>query len=457
MFGKSKVHFIGIGGSGMFPIVQILHAKGYYIQGSDNNPSDILDMVQDLGIKVFMGQKASNITNDVDLIVYSAAIMEDNPELIEAKASGILTVERSVMLGEITKQYENAICVCGTHGKTTATSMITQILFDAGVDPTAVIGGKLPAINGYGRVGKSDIIVCESCEFVNTFLELDPDITVILNIDEDHMDYFKTMDNLVDSFAKFSNMTSKKIFANGDDEHVLKAIKDVSVPVVTFGFGVHNDYYPLNIQYHDGIKTSFDLYHNTKLVKSIKLGEITLSVPGLHNVLNALAASVVCINRGATIAQLQNGLLAFKGASRRFEVVAEIPEKGITIVDDYAHHPAEIKVTLEGAKKLNFKRVIAVHQPFTYSRTKLHLDGFAKALDIADMTVLTEIMGSREKNVDGIYSKDLSDKIHNSVCYSSFEEVANHVASTAQSGDLIITMGCGDIYKVARMIAQKLK
>lgn len=448
MFGKNRVHFIGIGGSGMFPIVQILHSQGYYIQGSDNNPSDIVNMVEALGIKVFMEQTASNIT-DIDLIVYSAAIMEDNPELIAAKESGILTVERSVMLGEITKQYENAICVCGTHGKTTATSMITQILFDAGIDPTAVIGGKLPAINGYGRVGKSDIMVCESCEFVNTFLKLDPDITLLLNIDEDHMDYFKTMDNLVDSFAKFSNMTSKKIYANGDDEYVATAINDVTVPIVTFGFSEENDYYPKNIQYHDGIKTSFDLYNKDK-----NLGEIILSVPGLHNILNAIGACAVSLDMGATFTQLQAGLVAFKGASRRFEIVAE--KNGITIVDDYAHHPAEIEVTLEGAKKLSFKRVIAVHQPFTYSRTKLHLDGFAKALDIADLTVLTEIMGSREKNTDGIYSKDLAEKIPAAVWYTTFEEVANYVVSIAREGDLIITMGCGDVYKVARMIAKEI-
>lgn len=450
MFGKNRVHFIGIGGSGMFPIVQILHSKGYYIQGSDNNPSDIVNMVENLGIKVFMGQKADNI-KDVDLIVYSAAIMEDNPELIFAKESGILTVERSVMLGEITKQYANAICVCGTHGKTTATSMITQILFDAGIDPTAVIGGKLPAINGYGRAGSSDIMVCESCEFVNTFLQLDPDITLLLNIDEDHMEYFKTMDNLVNSFSKFSKMTSKKIFANGDDEYVAKAIDGVIVTVITFGFGESNDYYPKNIKYHDGIKTSFELYHKTE-----NLGEIALSVPGLHNVLNAVGACAVCLDQGATFEQLRAGLVAFKGASRRFEIVLENNSKGITIVDDYAHHPAEIEVTLEGAKKLNFKRVIAVHQPFTYSRTKLHLDGFAKALDIADLTVLTEIMGSREKNIDGIYSKDLADKIDNAVWFTTFDEVADYVVSIAKEGDLIITMGCGDIYKVARIIASKL-
>lgn len=446
--GKKHIHFIGIGGSGMFPIAQILHAEGYYITGSDNNPTDTLELVKKLGIPVMMGQKAENIAG-ADLIIHTAAIMADNEELIAAMKSGVDVIERSIILGVITRRYPNAICVSGTHGKTTTSSMITQILFDAGLDPTVVIGGKLPAIGGNGRAGKSDLMVCEACEFVDTFLKLTPDTAVILNIDEDHMDYFKTMENLVNSFKKFCALTTKLIIANGDDPEVLLAISEVEKPMILFGYSDKNDYYPQNISFHPGIHSSFDLMH-----KGVNLGNIDLYVPGKHNVLNAVAAAVAAISGGACFEQVKAGLAAFKGAGRRFELLGV--KNGITIVDDYAHHPAEVKVTLDAAKSMQFKRVIAVHQPFTYSRTKQHLDYFAEVLKIADVVVLSEIMGSREKNTYNIFAKDLSDKIEGCVWFDSFEEIAAHVCSIAKEGDLIITLGCGDIYKAAKLILAKL-
>lgn len=448
--GKKHIHFIGIGGSGMFPLAQILHSEGYYLTGSDNNPSDTLELVKSLGIPVIMGQRKENIEG-ADLIVHTAAIMGDNEELVAARASGVPVIERSVLLGLITSRYQNAICVCGTHGKTTATSMITQILFDAGLDPSAVIGGKLPAIGGNGRAGKSELMVCESCEFVDTFLKLSPDTTVVLNIDEDHMDYFKTMDNLVASFRKFCEMTTKLIIANGDDPEVLLAIDGLNKPLITIGFSNVNEYYPQNIIYHQGkIHTTFDLMY-----KGERLAEIDLYVPGRHNVFNAVASAAAAMSAGANIEQVKSGLAAFKGAGRRFELLAV--EQGITIVDDYAHHPAEVKVTLEAAKGMGFKRVIAVHQPFTYSRTKLHLDYFARVLSIADHVVLSEIMGSREKNTYNIYAKDLCDKIEGAVWFDTFDEIADYVVDYAKEGDLVITLGCGDVYKAAKKIIAKLK
>lgn len=447
---KKHIHFIGIGGSGMFPIAQILHSEGYYLTGSDNNETDTLKLVRGLGIPVMMGQSAKNIEG-ADLIVHTAAIMSDNEELIAAKASGVPVIERSVMLGVLTRRYPNAICVSGTHGKTTTSAMITQILLDGGMDPTAVIGGKLPAIGGNGRVGKSDLMVCEACEFVDTFLKLTPDTTVILNIDEDHMDYFKTMDNLIKSFRKFAEMTTKLIIANGDDPEVADCLDGIDKKIVTFGYTSENEYYPLNITHHKGeIHTSFDLAHNGKILTSLDI-----YVPGDHNVLNAVAASAAAISAGADLDMVKNGLAAFHGAGRRFEVLDRVND--ITVADDYAHHPAEIKVTLEAAKSMGFKRVIAVHQPFTYSRTKMHLDYFAEVLKIADKVVLSEIMGSREKNTYNIYSKDLADKIEGSVWFDSFEEIASHVVKIAEPGDLIITMGCGDIYKAAKLIVKGLK
>lgn len=446
--GKKHIHFIGIGGSGMFPLARILHDEGYFLTGSDNNPSDTLELVKAMGIEVFMGQRRENIKN-ADLIVYTAAIMADNEELIAAKESGVDLIERSVLLGIITSQYENALCVCGTHGKTTATSMLTQILLDGGFDPTAVIGGKLPAIGGNGRVGQSEIMVCEACEFVDTFLKLSPNAAILLNVDEDHMDYFKTMENLIHSFNTFCKMAKACVIANGDDPNVVKALAGVEKPVTLFGFTEKNEYYPKNIKAHQGIHTSFELYHKGEM-----MGELDIYVPGKHNVLNAIAAAVAAFFAGASFEQVKGGLAAFKGTGRRFELLGE--KRGVTVVDDYAHHPAEIRVTLEAAKGMNFKRIIAVHQPFTYSRTKQHLDYFAEVLSLADKVVLTEIMGSREKNTYNIYSSDLAAKIDGCVWYPTFGEVADHVCSIAREGDLVITMGCGDVYKAAKEILSRL-
>lgn len=447
--GKKHIHFIGIGGSGMFPIAQILHSQGYYLTGSDNNETETLEAVRKMGIPVFLGQSAENI-DGADLIVHTAAIMEDNPELIAARNSGVPVLERSDLLGLISTWYNNAICVSGTHGKTTTSSMLVQMFVEEGVDLSCVIGGKLPSIGGSGRCGKSDTMVCEACEFVDTFLKLAPDVSIILNIDEDHLDYFKTLDNIIVSFRKFCNNTSKAIIVNGDDVNSMKAVEGITgKDIITFGFADTNDYYPV-IKKTSGMQTDFELYHKNK-----KLCDLSIHVPGKHNVLNAVAAAAAAIYSGVSLEGIALGLQTFRGAIRRFEKIAEV--NGITIVDDYAHHPAEIAVTLKAAKSLDFKRVWAVHQPFTYSRTYLLLNDFAEVLQIADKVVLTEIMGSREKNTYNIYAKDLSDKIPDSVWYNTFDEVVDYVAENAREGDLVITLGCGDVYKVAKKLAKKLK
>jgi UDP-N-acetylmuramate--alanine ligase len=447
--GKKHIHFIGIGGSGMFPIAQILHSQGYYLTGSDNNETETLDAVRKMGIPVFLGQSAENI-DGADLIVHTAAIMDDNPELIAARNSGVPVLERSDLLGLISTWYNNAICVSGTHGKTTTSSMLVQMFVEEGVDLSCVIGGKLPSIGGSGRCGKSDTMVCEACEFVDTFLKLAPDVSIILNIDEDHLDYFKTLDNIIVSFRKFCNNTSKAIIVNGDDANSMKAVEGITgKDIIAFGFADTNDYYPV-IKKTSGMQTDFELYHKNK-----KLCDLSIHVPGMHNVLNAVAAAAAAIYSGVSLEGIALGLQTFRGAIRRFEKIAEV--NGITIVDDYAHHPAEIAVTLKAAKSLDFKRVWAVHQPFTYSRTYLLLNDFAEVLQIADKVVLTEIMGSREKNTYNIYAKDLSDKIPDSVWYNTFDEVVDYVAENAREGDLVITLGCGDVYKVAKKLAKKLK
>jgi UDP-N-acetylmuramate--alanine ligase len=461
--GKKHIHFIGIGGSGMYPLAQILHSQGYYLTGSDNNETETLQAVRNMGIPVYMGQRAENIEG-ADLIVHTAAIMADNPELIASKNSGVPVLERSELLGIVTSWYDDAICVSGTHGKTTTTSMITQIMYTANVDLSAFIGGKLPCIHGSGLAGKSEIMVCEACEFVDTFLKLYPDIAVILNIDADHLDYFKTVENIIKSFHKFADKTTKAVIVNGDDANSMKAVEGITgKDIITFGFNDTNDYYPADVKKITGMQTSYTVMH-----KGEKVCDVTINVAGTHNVLNSLASVVACLYKGIDIESIQKGLFDFGGAGRRFEKVGVA--KGITIVDDYAHHPSEIAVTLKSAMDMGYNHVWAVFQPFTYSRTAMLLDEFKDALSIADKVVLTDIMGSREKNTYNIYTRDLAELIDGAVYFPqdesaeptnerkeyNFHQVCDYVCEHAQDGDLVVTMGCGDVYKCAKMMYQKL-
>lgn len=443
-----KIHFIGIGGSGMCPLAEILHSKGYILTGSDNNETDTLKRIRALGIDVKMGQCAENI-NGAEMIVYTAAIMADNPELIAAKASGIPTFERSKLLGAVSRKFSNCIGISGTHGKTTSTSMLTQVLINAGADPSAVIGGKLPMTGTNGITGNTDLFVCEACEFSNTFLEISPACCVILNIDEDHMDYFKTMENLKNSFFKFADMAETVIY-NGDDANTLEVVTRLeNKKLISFGLAKTNDWYAENISMSNGAFPEYDVYF-----KGEKQGRAVLSVPGDHNVYNSLAVIASAVYSGVDAKTAIELLTDFTGAGRRFEKLAKI--NGIEIVDDYAHHPAELKVTLEAAMKMNYNKVIAIHQPFTFSRTAMLLDDFADVLKIPDKVLLTEIMGSREKNTYNIYTKDLAEKIPGSEWYSTFEEVAKRAQEIAEDGDLIITLGCGDVYKIAKMIIEDM-
>lgn len=442
-----RIHMIGIGGSGMCPLAEILHSKGYILTGSDNNESAPLKRVKSLGIKVYMGHSAENIEG-AELIVYSAAISRDNPELQAAAKKGIPTMERSHLLGAITRCYDNVIGVSGTHGKTTVSSMLTQILVLNKMEPTAVIGGRLPLIKSNGITGNSEIMVCESCEFVDTFLQLSPDTSVLLNIDNDHLDYFKTMDNLVNSFKKFINM-SKKCYYNGDDELSVKAVNDFKGEAVSFGFNETNKYYPKNIK-SGKYGFCYDVFSGEK-----QLTRIELHTPGRHNILNSLAAFAVCYELGVTPLGIAEALKTFTGAGRRFEFLGEYDK--FTLADDYAHHPTEIKATLLAAKELDYSSVTVVFQPFTFSRTALLKDEFIKALSIADRVVLTSIMGSREVNTYGISSEDIASKLENAVVIDGFEKIADYIIDTAREGELVITMGGGDIYKAANIISEKLE
>ena len=443
-----RIHFIGIGGAGMCPLAEILHEKGYVLSGSDNNETDTLNRVRMLGIPVTLGQKAENI-GDAEMVVYTAALLPDNPELVAAKESGVPTFERSKLFGAVTRKFGNCIGVSGTHGKTTTTSMITQMLLGAGVDASAVIGGKLPLIGANGRTGKDDMLVCEACEFANTFLDLSPSVAVILNIDADHLEFFKTMDNLVAAFSKFAALASDAVIYNGDDEKTVRAVEAAGDKTrITFGYGDKNDWYAENVDFYRGAFPVFDVMHRGE-----KLGRVQLGVPGKHNVLNALAAIAAVHHAGADLGKALEALSQFRGAGRRFEVLYE--ENGITVADDYAHHPAELKVTLEAAKKMDYKRVWAVFQPFTFSRTYMLLEDFADVLKLADRVVLTEIMGSREVNTYDIHTRQLAEKIDGSVWFDSFDTIAQYLYENVRSGDLVITLGCGDVYKIAKKLIAK--
>lgn len=443
----SRIHFIGIGGSGMFPLAQILNKEGFQLTGSDNNESDTLDLVRGMGIPVHLGHDAKNIEG-AQMVVYTAAIPADNPELLAAKAAGIPTVERAGMLGLISRRYRRSVCVSGTHGKTTCSSMTAKILMDAGADPSAVIGGKLKAIGGSGRVGNSDIFVCEACEFKDTFLSLHSDIGVILNIDEDHLDYFGTLDNIIKSFRTFAENNTGPIIFDGDDKNTRRALADLSKRLISFGFGEGNAFRAVNPQVDGHMRYRYEL-----VVGGKNMGEIVLGVPGMHNILNSLAAIAAAVELGVSIEVCRDSLAGFTGAGRRFEILGTID--GITIADDYAHHPAELKATLETAMNMGYDQVFAVFQPFTYSRTKILFDDFVKVLSIPDRLVMSEIMGGREENTYGIYTADLAEKLPGSVWFPTFDEIADYVLKEAKPGDLVITLGCGDIYKAAKKMFQK--
>lgn len=443
------IHFIGIGGSGMCPLAEILLSRGFNITGSDCNEGDTLDRIKSYGIKVYMGHFAENVEG-ADLVVYSAAIKSTNPERVAAQEKGIPTMERSEMLGIVVDKYSDSIAVAGTHGKTSTTAMITQILMGCKKDPSAIIGGKLPFIGGNSIVGKSDIMVCEACEYVNTFLQLHPAISVISNVEADHLDFFKDLDDIKNSFNKFAKQTSKLLVINGDDDNSVDCTADVQLDKLFYGFNSTNDYYAENYSCDGGVKQSFDLMHNGECLTRIKL-----NVPGKHNVMNALAAITVAMYLGANPQDIAKSIEMFTGVHRRFEVLGEI--NGITVADDFAHHPTELTVTLNSAMAMGFNKVWAVFQPHTFSRTFMLLDDFAKALSIPDEVIISEILPVRETNTYNIYAEDLCAKIDGSVYRKTFDEITEYVCSNAKSGDLILTMGGGNVYMCANQIYAKLK
>lgn len=445
------VHFIGIGGISMSGLADILFDKGFTISGSDSKKSALTDNLAAKGIIINIGQTADNITDDIDLVVYTAAVHEDNEEFKAALAKNIPMISRAVLLGEIMTNYDVAIGVSGTHGKTTTTSMLTEILVDAELDPTVSVGGILPSIGGNLRLGKSGNFLTEACEYTNSFLSFFPTIEIILNIEEDHMDFFKDINDIRNSFTKYVNLLPEKglLVINNDIDNASEIYKDAKCPVVSFGSTDSADYTAHNISYNETGCCSYTLVKNGE-----ELGKITLGVPGLHNVYNSLAAIAVGLHLDASLASIKRALLKFNGTNRRFEKKGEL--NGFTIIDDYAHHPAEISATLNSAKNYPHNKLTVVFQPHTYTRTKAFLSEFAEALSHADFVILAEIYAARETDTLGISSDDIRKLIEEKgtecIYAPDFEQIKKLILDRSVPGDLVITMGAGNIVEIGEAL-----
>lgn len=444
------VYFIGIGGISMSGLAEILMEEGFLVSGSDSHRSELTEHLREKGARVFYGQQASNIKEieqEIGAVVYTAAVHEDNPEFQAAKEAGIPMLSRAQLLGQMMKNYRYAAGIAGTHGKTTTTSMAAEILLAAEKDPTISVGGILHSIGGNIRVGGSDIFVTEACEYTDSFLSFFPNMEVILNIEEDHLDYFKDIDHIRSSFRKFAQKLPPDgvLVINSDIDRYREITDGLACRVVTVGKSPDSDYSAGDITYDEYARDTFDL-----LIHGRKAESITLGVPGEHNVYNALAAIALCRELGVSLEHIKKGLAGFGGTDRRFEKKGEIC--GITIIDDYAHHPREIEATLATAKNYPHNRLWCVFQPHTYTRTKAFLDEFARSLAAADEVVLADIYPARETDDLGISSADIAEKIEalgGKVHYfSTFDEIETFILEQCVKGDLLITMGAGDIVKV---------
>ena len=441
------IHFIGIGGISMSGLAEILLKEDFKISGSDAKPSDLVTHLESLGAKVYIGQRASNITDDIELVIYTAAIHPDNPEFACAKEKQIPMLTRAELLGQIMRNYETPIAVSGTHGKTTTTSMISHILLEADADPTISVGGILPAIHGNIRVGESETFVTEACEYTNSFLSFFPKISIILNIDADHLDFFKDIDDIRHSFRLFAERLPKDgtLIINQDIPNVAEITKDLPCEIISYALERDADYTAANIEFDGTAHASFDC-----MEKGTLLGHFSLSVPGIHNVSNALSAIALGRKLGLSLESIQKGLLHFGGTDRRFQYKGKVGD--VTVIDDYAHHPTEIAATLRTAKNYPHKTIWCVFQPHTYTRTKALMDEFAQALSLADKVVLADIYAARETDTLGISSKDLQEKISllgtDAHYFSTFDEIEDFLLENCVPQDLLITMGAGDVYKI---------
>ena len=451
---EKSVFFIGIGGISMSALAHILKNDGYKVSGSDFKESETTCHLRHMGIPVAIGHSAENV-KDAGLIVYTAAIKKDNPELLEAEKMGIPAIERATLLGAMMKNYKYPVAVSGTHGKTTTTSMLAHVLCTAETDPTILVGGVLPLIGGNMRDGGKDYFVTEACEYCGSFLKFFPLYSIILNIEEDHLDYFKDLDDIIKCFREFADKTPENgaIIANFDDENVKRTLSGISKKVISFGTDSDADYTAKSITFDKSGFAGFDVYK-----KGEKYINIQLSVPGMHNVKNALSVIAVSDLLGISPDDIKKGLTSFAGTNRRFEHKGYMNKA--RVIDDYAHHPTEIRATLKAAKTAaKGKKVFCVFQPHTYTRSLALKNEFATAFSDCDTLVITDIYAAREKDTGLIHSKDLVDAVnknsHNAIYIKEFFDVAKFFKENAKEGDLVITMGAGDVYKIGELIIDK--
>lgn len=443
----AHIYFVGIGGISMSGLAEVLREAGFRVSGSDRQRSALTETLEAKGITIYYGQREDNITSDIDCAIFTSAIHPDNPEYIAVKKMGIPSLTRAELLGELMRNYQTPIAISGTHGKTTTTSMVSEILLKADLDPTLSIGGILKTIDGNIRVGHSGYFVTEACEYTNSFLSFFPRIGIILNIEEDHLDFFKDIEDIRHSFRRFAELIPADgiLIIHGSIERLGEITEGLSCRVITFGMENKNDYYPEEISYGSTGCPAFTLH-----TPDGRGSRVSLSVPGEHNICNALAALALADLLGISLSVSAEALEDFHGTDRRFEYKGCIG--GVTIIDDYAHHPTEITATLKAAAKYPHKTLWCIFQPHTYSRTKAFLEDFAKALSLADKVVLADIYASRETDTLGISSRTLMEEVkklgRECVYLPSFDEIENFLLQNCINGDLLITMGAGDVHKI---------
>ena len=449
------VYFVGIGGISMSGIAEIILTAGFTVSGSDRVESDLTKGLEKKGAHIFYDQSVSHVEKGMDVLVYSAAVAKSNPDREKASELGITEMSRAEFMGLLMKNYRIPIGISGTHGKTTTTSMVSEIMMAADEDPTIQNGGILRSINSNTRIGGFKYFVFEACEYTNSFHSFFPRISIILNIEEDHLDFFKDLNDIRNSFKKFADLLPEDglLVINGEIDHFEEIAKDIKCPYLTYGPDDRFDYYPSDI--------TCDEFGHCSYVCNIKDTKesfmVSLSVTGVHNVYNSLAAIAVADFLGLDFDDIQKGLIACEGSKRRFEKRGEF--NGVTVIDDYAHHPSEIRTTLAAAQNYPHKKLWCVFQPHTYTRTKAFLDDFAEVLSMADSVILTDVYPAREKDIYGCNSTNLYEKLKEKgtecVLISSFEDIEEFLYKNCINGDLLITVGAGDIVKIADKMVEK--
>lgn len=447
---QRHIHLIGIGGIGVSGLAEMMLSRGYAVSGSDVSRSAITQRLEQKGARIFTGHAADQVA-DADLVVYTAAVRDDNPELVQARMDGIPAVNRAEMLGMLMKEYDKSLAIAGTHGKTTTTSMISVILEKGGLDPTMLIGGDIREIQGNAKAGKTPYLVAEACEYKDSFLCFHPYGAIILNIEEDHLDYFRDLEHIIDSFSRFTAQITKGGFMvyNNDDANCRRLLKGIPAETVSFGLEAGSDCTARDIVFNSAGCPTFTLVY-----RGTALGSVSLIVPGLHNVYNALAAIAAALHCNVAFSAIQESLSTFEGARRRFEHRGLF--KGATVVDDYAHHPTEIRATLSAAAQTDHGKVWCIFQPHTYTRTAELMQEFSTCFSGADQVIITRIYAARETDTLGVHGTDLVQKINetgdNAIYLDSFPEIIDYLSEHVAEGDLILTVGAGNICDVAQML-----